>query len=117
MEAERPPLVIIDETEDDSFVKAEPLKPLPEGFGYNLDTVAKARQWLTHPQNWFKSTLFIIKWDGLVPRIAEHHGQRLVNEPLDNGLAEVVVTEQRKRRAKKSRGEDLEEKEKVQQDE
>ena len=83
--------------------------PLPFGLGYELDTVEKARQWLTHPSNWFKSGLFILKWDGLVPRIAETHGKRLIAEPYDDGLPSVVVFEQRRRRTKKDRGESIEE--------
>lgn len=102
-------LLIIDYTEDPDYKQAETPPPLPDSFGYNLDTVTKARQWLTNPQNWFRSNLFIIKWDGLLPRISEHHGQRLINEPWDNGLPEVVVMEQRNRRKKKDRGEELEE--------
>jgi hypothetical protein len=60
--------------------------------------VADARRWLTHPSNWFESELFIIKWDGLVPRISRRHGQRLLDEPWDDGLPEVVLRQQREAR-------------------
>ena len=114
---ERKPLTIIDYVDDPNHKAPESPPPLLESFGYGLDTVQKARQWLTNPQNWFKSNLFIIKWDGLLPRICEQHGQRLINEPWDDGLAHTVMVEQRKRRTKKDRGETLDEKEKVQEDE
>lgn len=108
MEAEIPKLVIIDYTEDPNYKPEEPPPPIPESFGYNLDTVEKARRWLTHPQNWFRSELFIIRWNGLLPMISEKHGRRLIAEPWDNGLPEVVVWEQRKRRSKNDRGEQVE---------
>lgn len=68
-------------------------------YGRNLDTVAKARAWLTDERNWFKSNMFIIRWDGLTPTVSEHHGKRLQNEPWDDGLAEVVVVRQQGIRA------------------
>lgn len=118
METESKPLLIIDCTQDPKYRTTEPPPPLPDSFGYNLDTVAKARQWLTHPQNWFRSELFILRWDGLLPRISERHGRRLINEPWDNGLPEVVVWEQRQRRKKKDSGEEIDEpKERANEDE
>lgn len=68
---------------------------LPESFGRNLDTIEKARRWLTNPRNWFTSELFILRWDGLLPRISRRHGERLVRETWDDGLPWVVVREQR----------------------
>lgn len=68
---------------------------LPAEMGKNLDTIAKARQWLTHPQNWHDTNMFIIKWDGLTPSISKQHGMRLIRETHDDGLPTVVVIEQR----------------------
>jgi len=74
---------------------------LPAEFGKNLDTVEKARQWLTNPFNWHTGNIYIIKWDGLTPTVCERHGRRLVNEPEDNGLPAVIVRHQRDLRAGK----------------
>ena len=68
---------------------------LSEEFGRNLDTVVKARQWLTNPYNWHDSNMWIVRWDGLLPTVSRTHGKRLINEPNDNGLPEVIVREQR----------------------
>lgn len=69
-------------------------KPLPPEFGRNLDTLAKARQWLTNPHNWHKSDMWILKWDGLLVTINERHAQNLIVNPSDNGLPECVLIEQ-----------------------
>lgn len=82
--------------------------PLPEAFGRNLDTLEKARLWLTNPHNWHSSKLFILKWDGLNVTISEMHGLRLIREPWDMGLPWSVVMTQKKRKAKKDRGESME---------
>ena len=76
--------------------KREPLQkdPLPEEFGRNLDTVERARKWLTNPHNWFEGRVFILRWEGLVPKISSYHGQRLAHEVWDNGIPWVVVREQ-----------------------
>lgn len=103
-------LVIIDYLDSPETAPEVVTEKLPETFGYNLDTIEKARRWLTNPQNWFKSELFILKWDGLIPRISERHGRRLIAEPWDDGLPWTVVYEQKQRRSKKDRGEEIEEK-------
>jgi hypothetical protein len=82
---------------------------LPESFGRNLDTLEKARLWLTNPHNWHSSRMFIIKWNGLVPSINEGHARRLMTETWDDGLPWSVVYEQRRRKAKGIRGESIEE--------
>jgi hypothetical protein len=90
-------LLIVD-VESDGPAKFFPTKentpPLSEEFGRNLDTIAKARQWLTNPHNWLDQNSFVVKWDGLIVKIAKHHGVRLFEETHDNGLPEVVVREQ-----------------------
>lgn len=101
-------LTILDQVNNPQNIVPEPTEELPDSFGYGLDTVEKARRWITNPKNWFKSELFILRWDGLLPRVCERHGKRLLNEPWDNGLAELVVMEQANRRRKKDIGEDLE---------
>lgn len=87
-----------DHHDDVNYRPAPVPAPLPHEMGYDLDTIEKARTWLTHPQNWFRSTLFVLRWDGLVPSVSEHHGRRLLAEPWDNGLPQVVVMMQRKKR-------------------
>jgi hypothetical protein len=111
----RPPLAVVDyldgNTQASASVSADEVPPLPESFGRNLDTITKARQWLTNPHNWFESELFILKWDGLLPRISRKHGMRLRTETWDDGLPWCAVFEQKQRRTKKERGEALEESE------
>ena len=89
-------LTIVDDgTPEIRVIKAAvQIDKLSDDFGRNLDTIAKARQWLTNPHNWFRGTLFILKWDGLLPTICERHGQRLIDEPHDDGLPIVVVCHQ-----------------------
>ena len=79
--------------------------PLPDSFGRNLDTLEKARLWLTNPHNWHSSKLFILKWDGMNVTISETHGMRLIREHWDNGLPWSVKMTQ----ARKKRGESMEE--------
>ncbi len=81
--------------------------PLPRDFGLNLNTVAKARQWLTNPHNWKGSETLSIKWDGLVPFVCKRRGLRLAMEPWDNGLPEVVVIEQNRLRRGGRREDDV----------
>jgi len=64
---------------------------LSEEFGRNLDTVVKARKWLTNPFNWHEGRLFTIQWNGLLPTVSRYHGLRLIKEPHDDGLPMVVV--------------------------
>lgn len=77
--------------------------------GRNLDTLEKARLWLTNPQHWHKTRLFILKWDGLLCTVNEEHGRRLLENPQDDGLPWCVVYEQRNRRRRGEKGEALEE--------
>jgi hypothetical protein len=67
----------------------------PASLGSNLDTVEKARTWLTHPSNWFKSTLFIVKWDGYVPYINAKHARDLLANPSDDFMLRVIMTHQK----------------------
>lgn len=87
------------------------VEPLSEAFGRNLDTLEKARLWLTNPHNWHSSKLFILKWDGLMVTVNEEHGRKLIKEPWDTGLPWCAVFMQKKRRSRKERGEEMEEKE------
>ncbi len=84
-------------------------RPLPEAFGRNLDTLEKARLWLTNPHNWHESRLFILKWSGLLCTVNREHGQRLIKEPWDKGLPWCAAYEQRTRRSRGERGEPMEE--------
>jgi hypothetical protein len=74
--------------------KLEDVQPLSEEFGRNLDSIEKARQWLTNPHNWFDSSFWIIKWDGIICKVCRRQGERLIREPNDQGLPMVVVAEQ-----------------------
>jgi hypothetical protein len=106
-------LKIIDYMDEVQEVKAvEQEKPLPDG--YNLDTIEKARAWLSDPKNWFRSELFVIKWEGLIPKISEKRAKRMLAEPWDDGMPWCVVYGQKERRSKKDRGEELDIKEKDQ---
>jgi hypothetical protein len=87
----------------------ENTKPLPEAFGRNLDTLEKARLWLTNPHNWHSSSLFILKWDGLIPTVDVVHAKLLLDNPQDDGLPWCVVFGQAKRRERGARGEQMEE--------
>lgn len=81
--------------DSDAVTAVKPsLDTLSQEFGRNLDTVQKARIWLTNPKNWHPGQIYILKWDGLICSISERHGRRLLNEPWDNGIPEVVVQEQ-----------------------
>lgn len=110
------PCPIIDCTEDgyeDSRLTRENTKPLPEQFGRNLDTLEKARLWLTNPHNWHTSKLFILKWSGLLCTVNEEYGRRLVDEPGDDGLPWCVVHGQKQRRMRGEAGEPMEEPEAI----
>ena len=61
----------------------------------NLMSALAARKWLTDPNNWFPESTRIIKWEGLVPRIAAEHGIRLLQNTADDGLPAAVVYAQR----------------------
>lgn len=74
--------------------KKEEVEKLSEDFGRNLDTIAKARQWLTNPHNWHKSDMYVIKWDGLLTTINRRHAIEMLNSVNDNFLVEVVIREQ-----------------------
>ncbi len=104
-------LVVVDCTEGDR--KEQPtranIEPLPESFGRNLDTLEKARLWLTNPHNWHRTRLFILKWNGLLCTVDEEHGRCLLENPQDDGLPWCVVYGQKKRRARGERGEPMEE--------
>ncbi len=67
---------------------------LSEDFGRNLDTVEKARQWLTNPHNWHDGQIIVVKWTGLLCTLSKDRGLRLFKETWDNGLPEVIVREQ-----------------------
>jgi hypothetical protein len=87
---------IIDETETGpTKVTPTNVEPLSEDFGRNLDTLEKARLWLTNPHNWHQSSLFIMKWNGLLCSVSREHGQRLLAEPWDDGLPWAAVYGQR----------------------
>lgn len=73
-------------------------QPLPEAFGRELDTLERARQWLTNPHNWHDTKMFILKWDGLVCTINKEHAVRLIREWWDDGLPWAACYEQRRRR-------------------
>ena len=87
-------LIIRDCTENDTKAPVIQKEKLPDEFGRNLDTVAKARQWLTNPHNWHEGFSWIIRWNGLLPTVNSTHGMRLVNEPWDDSLPLVVVRQQ-----------------------
>ena len=103
---------IIDETENPSKKdEVQNMEKLTESFGRNLDTLEKARQWLTNPHNWHDSKLFILKWDGLLCTVMEEHGRKLIENPNDMGLPWAVMYGQKKRRERGIRGETMDDQE------
>ena len=97
--------IIIDEVETGKTgVEPTNTEPLSEDFGRNLDTLEKARLWLTNPHNWHESRLFTLKWDGLLCTVMREHGERLIQEPWDNGLPWAAVYGQRALRAARLAG-------------
>ena len=107
------PFPVVDETEGEQHLELHPTKlntaPLHESFGRNLDTLEKARLWLTNPHNWHNGTLFILKWDGLLCTVMKEQGERLIRQPHDQGLPWCVVSGQRHRKTKAGKGEKVEE--------
>jgi len=87
--------LIIDDNEVQVVRPVLQSEKLSEDFGRNLDTIAKARLWLTNPFNWHESNMYVLKWNGLIPSVNRNHGMNLVNEPHDDGLPIVVVRQQR----------------------
>jgi len=79
-------------------------EPLPADFGRELDTLEKARLWLTNPHNWHETRIHILKWDGLLCTVNREHGERLIREPWDIGLPFAAASEQRLRRARNQQG-------------
>lgn len=69
-------------------------EPLPREFGADLGTITRARQWLSNPHNWHEGDIFVLKWDGLVPSVSRSRAIRMIREPWNEGLPEVVVREQ-----------------------
>jgi len=90
---------IIDETEIGITTAPTNVEPLSEDFGRNLDTLEKARLWLTNHHNWHSSNLFILKWNGLLCTVSREHGQRLLVEHWDDGLPWAVLYGQRQIRS------------------
>lgn len=92
------PLIIIDETENPPE-EEENTELLPEEFGRNLNSIMKARLWLTNPNNWHDGNLYILKWNGLLCTVSREHGERLRKEQWDDGLSWAVVHGQKRRLA------------------
>ena len=78
--------IVITDVELEILPVVGPRPPLE--LGKNLNTIEDARKWLSHPSNWIKSQLFIIKWDGEVPYIEETRARKL--EEDDSVLLSVV---------------------------
>lgn len=106
------PFPVFDETLGEKHTEQNPTKkntlPLPEKFGRNLDTLEKARLWLTNPHNWHGGSLFILKWDGLLCTIMKSKALQLIANPQDTGLPWCVVHTQQVRKSKKDKGESME---------
>lgn len=89
----------------------KPIPCPPEEMGKNLDTLEKAVWWLSHPSNWQSSRIVLIRWDGVIPKISEYHGRRLVDFPDDVDMASSVILEQRRRKLLGTRKDDEEQNE------
>lgn len=70
--------------------KVVPLDAPDPDLGRNLRTLDDVRRWLGHPSNWKDTKLFIIYWDGNVPKIA----RTSVDQLKRDGFCEVVIREQ-----------------------
>ena len=67
----------------------------------DLDTIAGCREWLSHPSNWMRTELFIIRFEGLLPKISSFHAWKLAPDCGEaKGMIEVVISERRNRRYK-----------------
>lgn len=94
MKTRRIKIVDVDIEKPSSLVSKKNTPPLSEDFGKNLDTVAKARAWLTNPHNWHESHMSIIKWNGLLCTVNREVAMELLDSPHDNGLPEVIFRDQ-----------------------
>ena len=101
-----PKLVIIDETQNAGTAggKVGDIEPLPEEFGRNLDTLERARQWLSNPHNWHTSKLYILRWNGLLCTVQDERAKRMIAEPWDDGLPWAAVYGQREIRSGRASG-------------
>ena len=94
MKTRRMKIIDVDVTAPSAFVSKKNSPILSEDFGKNLDTVQKARTWLTNPHNWHESHMSIIRWNGLLCTVNKEIAIQLLDNPQDNSLPEVVVREQ-----------------------
>lgn len=69
--------------------------PPATSLGSELTSVESVREWLGHPSNQFEGQIFIVKWDGYVPKLSKQHAERLWE---GTGLAEVIAYEQVRRK-------------------
>lgn len=60
------------------------------------DTV-EVLEWLNRPENQFTSDLFVIRWEGYMPKISTTRLADL-NNPKNIGFAAVVLQEHRRRK-------------------
>lgn len=74
---------------------------LPDSFGRNLDSEAKALEWLSNPWNWHESQLFVLKWNNLIPSVTFVEGRRMAQRPCDSGIAWAAWWTQRRKKAGK----------------
>lgn len=79
-------------------------KPLPEGL--DLDTVEGMGTWLSYPANWVRSDLFVLKWDGMVPRLARNYAWNIAPGCPDRKTMIEVAIYERRRRRERSRKDD-----------
>lgn len=62
--------------------------PIPQK---NILNPRELLDWLSHPSNWFDSHLYIVKYEGLTPKISKHHAWKLAPGCKDRyGLISVV---------------------------
>lgn len=83
--------------------------PPPAELGKNLTTVADARRWLLHPSNWIDSSFWIVKWDGVIPKLTRRIALERLANPSDNGIFEVIVIEQHRMKTRAKAGLPLQE--------
>lgn len=74
----------------------------------DLETVSGIHQWLSHPSNWKNTDVFIIGWNGLYPWISERHAWKFAPNCKDGKeLAEIVLYDRNKRRARHKKNDNV----------
>lgn len=72
--------------------------PPNKELGRNLETIEDVDTWLSHPSNWFRGQIYIIRWDGCVPMISEEQAWQLAPGSFSRDMMLKVVLSEHQRR-------------------